>query len=161
MTFESSSRSLPFFASSETVNGQSASVDSRASSSMLIAEDNRAEERETRGREGASASGGAAIINEYKRRRWPHIPLSRARLRVRERRSFIIRFCWVTSTRPSQRAGHPAPRRRDCEGGGRKGRTKRTRGRREVREHLAGRAMHPSLARFKCERERGRERERQ
>ena len=28
-----------------------------------------------------------------------------------------------------------------------------------MREHLAGRAMHPSLARFKCERERGRERE--
>ena len=136
MTFESSSRSLPFFASSETVNGQStsASVDSLESSSMLIAEDNRAEERETRGREGASASGGAAIINEYKRRRWPHIPLFRACLRVRERRSFIIRFCWVTSTRPSQRASWPSgagdtARREEGERDGRAQRSEGTLGR--------------------------------
>ena len=160
MTFESSSRSLPFFASSETVNGQSASVDSRASSSMLIAEDNRAEERETRGREGASASGGAAIINEYKRRRWPHIPLSRARLRVRERRSFIIRFCWVTSTRPSQRAGHPAPER--LRGRREKG-TDETDTGAQRSEGTLGRPSHAPVpcTIFKCERERGRERERQ
>ena len=132
---------------------------SGASPSMLIAEDNCAEEQRRerergreRERERERESWRTAIINEYKRRVGLTflLPFPACCPRLcgggRERRSFIIRFCWVTSTRPSELAGQRQRGRRRGERKERERERERERdcmgwrgGRRRTKEHLGDR----------------------